>query len=142
MRLLVDANILLDVLCKREPFFRDSALVWKSCETDRVEGAVSVLTYANLVYILRKHLQPVDVDDILDHLKLIFRFVDFTASDLTEAAFVMWDDFEDAVQSATATRIGADYILTRNVRDFAQSVVPAITPAEFVQRFRGELTAK
>ena len=135
MRVLIDANVLLDVLCKREPFFDDSALVWKLCETERIEGYVSVLTYANLVYILRKSLRPVDVDDVLDRLKLVFHFADFTVADLTEAAFVMWDDFEDAVQSAAATRIGAEFIITRDEDDYAQSAVPALSPSAFLQRY-------
>ena len=45
-----------------------------------------------------------------------------------------WNDFEDAVQSATAERIQADFIITRNVRDFRQSKVLAFTPSEFLAR--------
>lgn len=45
-----------------------------------------------------------------------------------------WDDFEDAVQSVTAERVHADYIITRNVRDFAKSKVAAFTPSELIAR--------
>jgi hypothetical protein len=38
------------------------------------------------------------------------------------------NDFEDAVQAACAERIGADYIVTRNLKDFAKSPVQAILP--------------
>ncbi len=34
---------------------------------------------------------------------------------------LVWDDFEDAVQSVTAVRVHADYIITRNVRDFTET---------------------
>ena len=37
MRLLIDVNILLDVLQKREPHFHGSSLVWKRCETNSAE---------------------------------------------------------------------------------------------------------
>lgn len=43
-------------------------------------------------------------------------------------------DFEDAVQSVTAEHVHADYIITRNVRDFAQSKVVAFTPSELIAR--------
>ncbi|MDO4277148.1 MAG: PIN domain-containing protein, partial [Eubacteriales bacterium] len=56
MRVFIDANILLDVLQNREPFVKDSATIWKLCETERLEGYVSVLTFSNLVYIMRKEL--------------------------------------------------------------------------------------
>ena len=43
-------------------------------------------------------------------------------------------DFEDAVVDAVAERNGADYILTRNIKDFAGSSVPAVTPTEFLEK--------
>ena len=56
MRLLIDGNILLDVLQKRTPHYEDSAKVWKMCEADLAEGYVSALTFANLVYVMRRKL--------------------------------------------------------------------------------------
>jgi len=41
-------------------------------------------------------------------------------------------DFEDAVVDAVAERNNSSYILTRNVKDFSKSVIPAITPADFL----------
>ena len=134
MRLLIDANILLDVLQKREPHYRDSALIWKLCETEQAEGYVSTLSFADLVYVMRKELDPQTVEDVQHKLALIFRFADLTAADVTRAVEMKWDDFEDAVQSATAERIHADHIITRNIRDFKQSKVVAFTPAEYLAR--------
>ena len=54
-----------------------------------------------------------------------------TYDDLSMAAKMKWRDFEDAVQSATASRINADYIITRNTKDFDGSTVKAITPEEY-----------
>lgn len=134
MKLLIDANIVFDVLLKREPYWTDSSAVWKLCETEQMEGYFSTLTFANLVYVMRKELEPAQIEDILTRLKLIFRFADFSTADMTKAAEMAWNDFEDAVQSATAERIQADFIITRNVRDFKQSKVVAFTPSEFLAR--------
>lgn len=134
MKLLIDTNILLDVLQNREPHVRHSAIIWKLCETERAKGYVSALTFANLVYVMRKELDPQRIEEILQALSLIFEFVDFNASDLSCAAELKWDDFEDAVQSVTAERIHADYMITRNVRDFGKSKVIAFTPAELIAR--------
>ena len=56
MKLLIDANILLDVLQNRENFVRASSMVWKLCETEQAKGYISALTFANLVYIMRKEM--------------------------------------------------------------------------------------
>ena len=134
MKLLIDANILLDVLQNREPHVQASSVVWKVCETEKAKGYVSALTFANLVYIMRKELDPKKIEETLKALSLIFEFADFNVSDLTHAAELEWDDFEDAVQSVTAERVHADYIITRNVRDFAKSKVVAFTPSELIVR--------
>ena len=135
MRLLIDANIILDVLAKREPFFKSSEIIWKLCETEQVEGYSSALSIANLVYVMRKELDPDSIEDIITKLKLIFYVADLTSEDLTAASELKWNDFEDALQSAAAARIKADQIITRNVRDYKSSVIPAFTPDEFLARF-------
>ena len=134
MVLLIDANIILDVLLNRPEFVRDSSLIWKLCETEQAKGYVSALTFANLVYIMRKQLTPERIEEVLRSLGLIFEFADLTHTDLTKAAALHWPDFEDAVQSITAERVHADYIITRNVRDFTKSNVMAFTPAELLAR--------
>lgn len=134
MRLLIDANILLDVLQKREPHHHDSALIWKMCETELTEGYISSLTIANIFYIMRKELDPQTIEDIFQKLKLIFRFTDLCVSDITKAAELKWNDFEDAIQCTTAERIHANYIITRNIQDFKESRLPAFTPTEYLAR--------
>ena len=134
MVLLIDANIILDVLLNRPDYVKDSAMIWKLCETEQMKGYVSTLTFANLVYIMRKQLDPEKIEDVFHKLNLIFEFADFSVSDLTHAADLNWKDFEDAVQSVTAERIHADYIITRNVRDFSKSRVMAFTPSELLAR--------
>ena len=130
MRLLIDANVILDVLQNRKPHVKDSSIIWKLCETRQAEGFISALTFANLVYIMRNELNPGQIEEVLEKLSLIFTFTELSTSDLTSAAHRQWDDFEDALQSVTAERIHADYIVTRNVRDFLKSKITAFTPAE------------
>ena len=134
MILLIDANILLDVLMNRQDFVKDSSMIWKLCETNQTKGYISALTIANLMYIMRKQLDPETIEKLLVQLKFIFDFTDFGVSDLQRAAEMKWTDFEDAVQSATAERLHADFIITRKVKDFRSSKIMALTPTEFLAR--------
>ena len=134
MVLLIDANIVLDVLQDRSEYVKDSSMIWKYCETEQMKGYISTLTYANLMYIMRKQLSPEKIEEIFRKLNLIFEFADFSPSILDRAVNMKWKDFEDAVQSATAEAIHADYIITRNVKDFTQSKVVAFTPTELLAR--------
>ena len=80
MVLLIDANIVLDVLLNRPEFVKESSLVWKLCETEQAKGYISALTFANLVYIMRKQLTPEKIEDVLQRLGLIFEFADLTSA--------------------------------------------------------------
>lgn len=134
MVLLIDTNIVLDVLLNRPEFVKDSALIWKLCETEQAKGYISTLTYANMMYIMRKQLTPDQIEDVFRKLNLIFEFADFGPTVLERAVNMKWKDLEDVVQSATAEWVHADYIITRNLKDFTKSKVIAFTPAEFLAR--------
>ena len=134
MKVLIDTNIILDVLCKRPDFYKDSAKVFKLCEVKRISGVISALSIPNIMYILRKELDSEKTKEILDNLSLIFSIADLKADDLKKAADMQFKDYEDAVQSACAARIKANYIITRNIGDFTMSKVAAIKPIELRER--------
>ena len=134
MKVLIDTNIILDVLCKRPDFYKDSAKVFKLCEVKRISGVISALSIPNIMYILRKELDSEKTKEILDNLSLIFSIADLKADDLKKAADMEFKDYEDAAQSACAARIKANYIITRNIGDFTMSKVAAIKPIELLER--------
>ena len=134
MKVLIDTNIILDVLCKRPGFYEDSAKVFKLCEVRKISGVISALSIPNLVYIMRKELDMGKIKEILDNLSLIFMISDLKEDDLRKAAVMNFKDYEDAVQSACAARMIADYIVTRNIKDFVKSKVTAVKPAELFDR--------
>ena len=134
MKVLIDTNIILDVLCKRSNFYEDSAKVFKLFEVKRILGVISALSISNIMYILRKELDAEKTKEILDNLSLIFSIADLKADDLKKAADMEFKDYEDAVQSVCAVRIKANYIITRNIRDFAMSKVAAIKPTKLLER--------
>ncbi len=134
MKVLIDTNIILDVLCNRKEFAEDSAKVFKLCEVKKITGYISALSIANIVYIMRKELDTEKVKEILERLSLIFEIVDLKAEDLKRASTLDFKDYEDAIQSTQASRIKANYIITRNIKDYNKSKVTAIKPSELIER--------
>ena len=61
-------------------------------------------------------------------------FADVQGMDIHTALMRAMPDFEDAVVDTVAERSGASYIVTRNIKDFADSAVPAILPADFLKK--------
>ena len=135
MRLMIDTNVLIDVLQDRKPYADDSAMIWMLCESLETEGHISSLSFANMVYVLRKKLKKEMVSNLMESVSRIFRFESLDQEDLNAAASCKWEDFEDAVQFATAERIHADFIITRNKADYENSSIPVMTPKEFLQYY-------
>lgn len=134
MRVMIDTNVILDVLCNRQGFVEEASKVFKFCEVNKIEGHISAISVPNIVYILRKELDAEKTKKILDQLSLIFKISDLKSDDLKKAANLMFDDYEDALQSVCASRIKANYIITRNIKDFTNSKVAAIKPSELLER--------
>lgn len=134
MKVLIDTNVVLDVLCNRQEFLEASEKVFKLCEVNKISGYLSALSIPNILYVMRKELEPERTKEILTKLMLIFHVADLKADDLKKAAEMKFKDYEDAVQSVCASRIHADYIVTRNIRDFTASKVTAIKPSELLER--------
>ncbi|MBQ9896558.1 MAG: PIN domain-containing protein, partial [Synergistaceae bacterium] len=132
MKLLLDTNILLDVLTEREPFYDISAIIWHKCACKEFSGCISSLSFANMVYNMRKKLTPESIEILAVRMSDIFEFVDLNRLDIIQASKMRWKDFEDALQSVAAERIKADYIITRNIKDFDNSNVRALSPEDFL----------
>ena len=134
MKILVDTNIILDVLCAREGFVEESSKVWKYCEINKIKGYISALSVPNIVYILRKELTPEKTQEIIKRIFLIFKVADLKADDLKKASLIKSNDYEDALQMVCANRIKADFIVTRNICDFNNSKILAIKPSELLEK--------
>ena len=134
MKVLIDTNIILDVLCNRKDFVDDSLKIFKYCEADQITGYISALSIPNIVYIMRKELDSDKIREILNALTSIFTVVDLRESDLIKASDLDFNDYEDALQSVCAARIKVNYIVTRNIKDFKNSPIPAVKPSELFER--------
>lgn len=54
MKLLIDTNILLDVLLKREPFYYKAVEVLELVQYDNVQEYVSATTVTDIYYIAKR----------------------------------------------------------------------------------------
>ena len=134
MRALIDTNVILDVLCDRGGLSESSSKIFKLSEVGLIEGYISPLSSPNIVYILRKELNTEKTKNIIKRLSMIFKISDLKTGDIQKAADLNFSDYEDALQSVCADRIKADCIITRNIKDFSNSPIPAITPQTAIEK--------
>lgn len=131
-RVLLDVDVILDVLARREPFFADSAAVLAACETGRCTGMIAAHTATTLAYLLTKFHDSAHARRQLADLLRIVEAASVDGEVMCRALAGGFADFEDGVQMCAAAVAGADYVVTRNLPDFSKGPVPALTPAELL----------
>lgn len=132
MRVLVDTNVLLDVLARREPHWAAASRVWTLAETGRVQADISAISYNNVYYIVRRWSGRGRAEKALRLLRDVFGTVGLTQKVLIQAMDAEFPDFEDAIQYFLAVHARADYILTRDAQDFPRAGPTVIPPGEWL----------
>ena len=134
MRVLFDANVIIDFIIKREPFTEYAEKAIGLCLGNEYNQAgIAAHSVPNLYYILRKHLTTEQRRDILLEICRMFSVVEIDVEKLMAALRNdKFPDFEDCLQVECAKHFKADYIVSRNTKDFNDSAVPVIEPSDFV----------
>ena len=70
---------------------------------------------------MRKELDTEKVKKILEKLSLILEIVNLKADDLKRASALDFKDYKDAIQSTQASSMKANYIITRNIKDYSKT---------------------
>lgn len=134
MKILIDTNVLIDYVTSREPYTNTANAIMDQCINERMEGYIAVHSILNMFYILRKVLP--DTAERKKQLADLTEFLDMVEIDSGMMIRALnneyFTDFEDCIQSECAVKIRADYIITRNEKDFIHSKVRAISPEKFL----------
>lgn len=132
-KIFVDANIVMDLLEKREEFYQEAQELFTLSDKKNVKLYVSALTLANVHFLLFKHLK-MEARKVLAKFKVLVEIlaVDDKIIDLSLASNLK--DFEDAIQYYTAIENEMDIIITRNKKDFKNLNLPILTAKEFLNR--------
>ena len=133
MKVFFDSCILIDVFTNRDKSCECSIKCFELVAKGKIKGYLSSRQLTDIYYILKKHkLNDEKSRNSISILMKLLRVCDISADDCSRALDSSISDFEDAILSETARRNHMDYIVTRNTKDFAHSVVKAIEPREFL----------
>ncbi|WP_298954881.1 PIN domain-containing protein [uncultured Nonlabens sp.] len=134
-RLLIDTNIVIDLLSKRDKFYDEAADLFSRADKKELELTISSLTFANTNYILSKLKSAKEAREILRKFKVLVELLSLDDK-ITELALSddNFPDFEDGLQYYSAIENQIEIIITRNKKDFKNSKIPVLTAKEFLAR--------
>lgn len=131
-KIFVDSDIILDLLEKRQPFYRHAAELFSLIEKRRIKAHVSPIIFTNLHYILRKLTEKEQAVKALQKLKLLVTILPVDEKIIGLALASEFSDFEDAIQYYTAKENGLNCLLTRNKKDYKKADITIMTAEEYL----------
>ena len=129
---LIDLNVLLDVLQKREPFYETSAGLLAAVETGQVQGFVAAHSITTLFYLIQKSRSAAEARASITNLLQFIQIAPVDQSTIEQALNLDFRDFEDAVQMISAVQCKMDCLVTRNVKDYQTALLPVMQPVDFL----------
>lgn len=137
MRILIDTNICLDILQNRPGLCTSSknALILASDRNDKL--FITTTTVMDIMYIMRKSIQNnSNQKKLVENFISEFKLLKISKKNIDFGFKGVMKDFEDAVQSGCAKSHFISLIITRNIKDFVNSPVKAITPEDFLSNYQ------
>jgi len=132
-KVLLDTNIVIDLLAKREPFYQEAAKIFTLADRKVINLFVSALSFANVNYVLLRQRKPEEAKLILRKLKLLVGVLSLDEKiislSLNDNDF---KDYEDALQYYSAIENDIEVIISRNLKDFQNSKLPVMTADQFI----------
>jgi predicted nucleic acid-binding protein len=132
LQVLFDLNIILDVLQERKDFYDFSARLLAYAETGVIQGWLAAHSVTTLFYLISKDKSPEHARVTLTSLLQFLKIAPVDQNTIEQALNLPYRDFEDAVQMMTALQVHADYLLTRNVRDYQPAPMEVVQPVELL----------
>ncbi len=131
--MLIDNNILLDFALNRPPNPLAARELIHRIETTATTAFVAWHTIATCHFILQRDINRATARAFVEQMVSLLTVAPVGHQSLLYALSLPMRDFEDAMQVAAAQAAGVQYIITRNIRDFTNSPIPAITPEQALQ---------
>ena len=133
-KILVDTDVLLDFFFDRDPFAENAAQIISLCERKEIDGFITPVICSNLYYLLRQSSTHAFVIKQLKQLISIIDVISIDKNVIFSALESGFKDFEDALQSFAALQSKKiKLIITRNIKDFTKSEIPAMTPEHYLK---------
>jgi len=133
-KVFVDTNVIIDLLAKREPFYKDAQDLFTMSDKKEIQLCISSLSFANAYYSIVKHHKDVDAKKFLAKFKVLVTVFPLEDKAIELALASDFDDFEDGLQYFVAMDNQADIIITRNKKDFRSSKIPVLTAEEYLKK--------
>ena len=132
IRALIDTNVVLDCLARRQPFVHDADGIFDLIEKGSVLGFVTASSVTDIHYLLGKAIGINLSLRAMEYLFEAFEVLSVTKADCVNALRSTIKDYEDALIAECANNAELDFIVTRDMEFL--NYPKAISPTDFLKK--------
>ena len=137
MKALIDTCVIVDILQKRDPFYAAAMEILLAVSNKKCTGILTAKSITDIYYILRRSIHnEQEVRKLVRVLFTLFEVVDTFSIDCELALSSTIKDYEDAIMVETGSRVGAECVVTRKLKDYKRSALPVLSPDQFLEQMR------
>lgn len=131
--MLIDTNVIIDALTSREPWNENAETIFIMAANHMMDMYITASSATDIYYLVRKYLHSADqAKQVMEKLYSLVGILTVSAAECIDALASSVSDYEDAVVERVSVKANMDYIITRNVKDYQQGMVKAISPNDFI----------
>lgn len=138
LTVLLDTNVVLDLVMAREPFVHAALEIFAMGEAGLVDLALSTDAISTIFYVVERNANAKTAREAITNLVGRVHLVALDAETVLRGLAYDFVDVEDALVASVAVSARANLIVTRNVKDFHDSPITVMTPAEFLAAYRSQ----
>ena len=135
MRILVDTNVFLVLLLKRDEGCKDSLQFFIWCRQHKYQTYITSMSLSDIEYVAMRtiHDRKRTNSILVDVYSLCSKVIGISADSAISSIYEDYRDYEDELLIQMAKEEMLDAIVTNNIRDFENRGVPVFTPKEIIQ---------
>lgn len=134
MRILVDTNVFLDYLLKREGQWEDTFQFFIWCRKHRNQTYITSMSMRDIEYAAHRATHDkAEANRILSGVySLCSKVIGVSADSAINAIFEDYSDYEDQLQVEAAKEELLDAVVTNDIKGFANKGIAVYTPGQIV----------
>lgn len=130
MKILLDTNVVLDFLLRRERFVKEAREIMLLVNEGKVQGFLCPTTITTIYYMMRKNFSE---NECLIKIKNLLDFFEITKVDkntFLQSIEKSNGDFEDSIIYTSGDNV--DIIITQDKKGFKKCAKKVLIPSEFL----------
>lgn len=134
MKVLLDVNVVLDLLLRRNPWVAEATAIWGAHEQGLYDVCIAAITPGTAAHAARREIGTERARELVRRFLLRIEICTMDKAVLEAAGILPITGDEDAIQHAAAQAVGVEITVTRDRNDFAGATLPVLAPVDFLRQ--------